>query len=356
MLASISVVIGEGGSGGAIALATIVGGKRVSMRQPDLRVYARDMWPRLLLQKRQGGALEHFPQAVVWPENEREVASIVRLAREMRLAIIPYGGGSGVCGGTVPLRGGITIDMKRMDAIESINREELVTDMASTIGPERNLLKPEPESCRQIKIKYPIIHNDHVAKLRHLPPNAPFRSTTLSMLFDLPDVGPGESGQATCGAALEQAMADLCRRASEAVAAGFDVLILSDRGVGPRLAPIPSLLATAGVHHHLVREGSRTRCALVVECGDAREVHHVALLLGYGAGVVNPYVAIETIDDMIRQGMLTGITRDEAIARMRLALESLFVEGRSTTGVVQIGGSRVVRVAKPASTINGDGQ
>ena len=95
-------------------------------------------------------------------------------------------------------------------------------------------------------------------------------------------------------------MDDLCRRASDAVAAGFNILILSDRGVGPNLAPIPSLLATAGVHHHLVREGTRTLCALVVESGDAREVHHVSLLLGYGAGVVNPYVAFETIDDMIR--------------------------------------------------------
>ena len=161
-----------------------------------------------------------------------------------------------------------------LDAI----REELVTDMGSTIGPERNLLKPEPESCRQIQIKYPIIHNEHVAKLRHLPPDSAFRSTTLSLLFDADKDGAG----------LEQAMDELCRRASEAVAAGYDILILSDRGVGPRQAPIPSLLATAGVHHHLVREGTRTRCALVVECGDAREVHHVSLLMGYGAGVVNP--------------------------------------------------------------------
>src|SRR3954468_17546690 len=175
-----------------------------------------------------------------------------------------------------------------LDAI----REELVTSMASTIGPERNLLKAEPESCRQIEIRYPIIHNGHVAKLRHLPPNSPFRSTTLSMLFDPEKNGDG----------LTAAMDALCRKASEAVAAGFDILILSDRGVGPRLAPIPSLLATAGVHHHLVREGTRTRCALVVESGDAREVHHVSLLLGYGAGVVNPYVAFETVDDMIRQG------------------------------------------------------
>ena len=206
-----------------------------------------------------------------------------------------------------------------LDAI----REELVTDMGSTIGPERNLLKAEPESCRQIKIKYPIIHNEHVAKLRHLPPNTPFRSTTLSMLFDPENDGP----------ALEQAMDDLCRRASEAVAAGFDILILSDRGVSPKLAPIPSLLATAGVHHHLVREGTRTRCALVVESGDAREVHHVSLLLGYGAGVVNPYVAFETIDDMIRHGMLPGIERDKAIEHYIKALNKGVLKVMSKMGI-----------------------
>src|SRR5688572_24616020 len=201
-----------------------------------------------------------------------------------------------------------------LDAI----REELVTDMASTIGPERNLLKPEPESCLQITIKYPIIHNEHVAKLRHLPPSSPFRSTTLSMLFD-PEFNP-EREPDMGGAGLEKAMAELCRKASEAVAAGFNILILSDRGVGPNMAPIPSLLATAGVHHHLVREGTRTRCALVVESGDAREVHHVSLLLGYGAGVVNPYVALETIDDMVEHGMLPGVERDKAIAHYIKAL------------------------------------
>ncbi|MBM3818703.1 MAG: glutamate synthase large subunit [Acidimicrobiia bacterium] len=206
-----------------------------------------------------------------------------------------------------------------LDAI----REELVTDMGSTIGPERNLLQPGPESCRQIGIKYPIIHNAHVAKLRHLPPASSFRSTTLSLLFD----------PATGGAGLEQAMTELCRRASDAVAAGYDILILSDRGVGPKAAPVPSLLATAGVHHHLVREGSRTRCALVVECGDAREVHHVSLLLGYGAGVVNPYLAFETIDDMIRQGMLTGIDRGEAIAHYIKALNKGILKVMSKMGI-----------------------
>ncbi|MGE0394476.1 MAG: glutamate synthase large subunit [Vicinamibacterales bacterium] len=206
-----------------------------------------------------------------------------------------------------------------LDAI----REELVTSMGSTIGPERNLLKPEPRSCEQIKVTYPIIHNDHVAKLRHLPLDSPFRSTTLSMLFD-----PNHDGEG-----LERAMADLCRQASEAVAAGYNILILSDRGVNADMAPIPSLLATAGVHHHLVREGTRTRCALVIESGDAREVHHVSLLLGYGAGVVNPYLAFETLGDMVRQGMLKGITQEDAVAHYTKALNKGVLKVMSKMGI-----------------------
>ncbi len=135
------------------------------------------------------------------------------------------------------------------------------------------------------------------------------------------------------GAGLAKAMDELCRKASEAVKAGFDILILSDRGVGRDKAPIPSLLATAGVHHHLVREGTRTKCALVVECGDAREVHHVSLLLGYGAGVVNPYVAFETIDDMIRQGLLTGIDRDKAVQHYIKALNKGVLKVMSKMGI-----------------------
>ena len=168
-----------------------------------------------------------------------------------------------------------------LDAI----REELVTTMSSTIGPEGNLLDATPDACRQIRITYPILDNDQVAKIRHLPTGSRFRSTTLPLLYDPRDDGPG----------LERAVEALCQRASAAVAAGYGILILSDRGVDAQHAPIPSLLAVASVHHHLVREGTRTRCGLLVEAGDAREVHHVALLLGYGAGAVNPYLAFETL-------------------------------------------------------------
>jgi glutamate synthase (NADPH/NADH) large chain len=206
-----------------------------------------------------------------------------------------------------------------LDAI----REELVTSMASTIGPEGNLLDAQPEACRQIRIDYPILHNDQVAKLRHLPPGSPFRSTTLPLLYDPAEDGPG----------LERAMAELCRRASAAVAAGYGILILSDRGVDARRAPIPSALATSGVHHHLVRQGTRTRCGLLVETGDAREVHHVALLLGYGAGAVNPYLAFETLDDLIRQGALTQITHHQAVSRYIKALNKGVLKVMSKMGI-----------------------
>jgi len=205
-----------------------------------------------------------------------------------------------------------------LDAI----REELVTSMASTIGPERNLLKPEPESCRQIGIPDPVIDNDQMAKIRHIQ-IAGFRSITLQMLYR-----PVEGG-----AGLATALEQLCLQASEAVKAGHNILILSDRGVSRELAPIPSLLATAGVHHHLVREGARTRCALVLESGDAREVHHVALLIGYGAGAVNPYLAFESLDDLIRQDALQDITHARAVSRYIKGLNKGILKVMSKMGI-----------------------
>ena len=167
-----------------------------------------------------------------------------------------------------------------------------------------------------------MIDNDQLAKVRHLYYPG-FRSTTLPMLFDPRGDGPS----------LERAMERLKELASEAVDAGYNILILSDRGADRDQAPIPSLLATAGVHHHLVREGTRTRCALVVESGDAREVHHCALLLGYGAGVVNPYLAFETLDDMIYQGILTGVTHKQAVKNYIKALNKGILKVMSKMGI-----------------------
>src|SRR5438876_9074882 len=199
--------------------------------------------------------------------------------------------------------------------------------MGSPIGPEGNLLEPRPESCRQIGIKYPVIDNDQLAKLRHVYEPG-FRSITLPMLFN-----PRQDG-----AGLELAMETLKQVASGAVAAGYTILILSDRGADRDRAPIPSLLAIAGVHHHLVREGTRTRCALVVESGDAREVHHCALLLGYGAGVVNPYLAFETLDDMIRQRQLVGVTHDQAVTNYIHALNKGILKVMSKMGISTLQG------------------
>jgi glutamate synthase (NADPH) large chain len=205
-----------------------------------------------------------------------------------------------------------------LDAI----REKLVTSMESTIGPEGNLLDPKPESCRQITITYPIIDNDQLAKLRHIAVRG-FRSLTLPMLFDPATDGPG----------LEAAMAELCAKAEEAVRAGINIVILSDRGTSETAAPIPSLLATSGVHHHLVRKGLRTRCGLIIESGDAREVHHVALLMGYGAGAVNPYLAFETLDDMIRHGALEGLTHVQAVTGYIKALNLGVLKVMSKMGI-----------------------
>src|SRR5262245_12845725 len=201
-------------------------------------------------------------------------------------------------------------------------REELITSMESTVGPERNLLKPEPESCRQISIRYPIVDNSQLAKLRHIRVKG-FKAVTLPMLFRASEGAKG----------LERALEELNAQASEALKAGYTILILSDRGVSEEFAPIPSLLATAGVHHHLVRQGTRTRCALVVESGDAREVHHVALLIGYGAGAVNPYLAFESLDDMLRHRLLEGISHDQAVINYIRALNKGILKVMSKMGI-----------------------
>ena len=201
-------------------------------------------------------------------------------------------------------------------------REELVTSMESTIGPERNLLTPEPESCRQIVIPDPVLSNEEVAKVRHVE-HPWFRSITLPMLYP---VAEGAAG-------LERALADLQARASDAIAAGHNIVVLSDRGITRERAAIPSLLATAAVHHRLVQRGERTRCGLVVETGDAREVHHMCLLIGYGAGAVNPWVAFETLDDMIGQGLLTGVDRAQAIRNYVKALNKGILKVMAKMGI-----------------------
>ena len=189
-----------------------------------------------------------------------------------------------------------------LDAI----REELVTSLGQAIGAEHNLLRPTAASARRLTLPFPVIDNDELAKIIHINDDGDlpgFASTVLSGLYEV-DGG---------GDALRAALDDVRRKASEAIAGGARILVLSDRGGDARHAPIPSLLMVAAVHHHLVREKTRTHVGLVVESGDCREVHHVALLIGYGASAVNPYLAFESIEDMIRAGLLGGVDPRRAI-------------------------------------------
>ena len=191
-----------------------------------------------------------------------------------------------------------------LDAI----REELVTSLSGSIGPEQNLLEPSAASCRQIVVPFPVLSNDDLAKITHVNEDGDlpgFSSVTVHGLY--PVNGGGE--------ALRDALDRVRREVSTAIAAGARIIVLSDRDSTEHMAPIPSLLLTSAVHHHLIREKARTRVGLVVEAGDAREVHHVALLIGYGAAAVNPYLAFESIEDLIATGHLPGLDPVEAVQK-----------------------------------------
>jgi glutamate synthase (NADPH) large chain len=188
-----------------------------------------------------------------------------------------------------------------LDAI----REELVTSLASTLGPEANLLVPTAESCRQIVLPMPVIDNDDLAKLLYVNEDGQTPGFSAFAIDGLFEVAGG-------GDALRQGIEDVRAQVSAAIAEGADIIVLSDRNSTTEWAPIPSLLLVSAVHHHLVREKTRTRVGLVVEAGDAREVHHMALLKSFGAAAINPYLAFETIDDMIASGMLAGVTPRQA--------------------------------------------
>ncbi|HOB49666.1 MAG TPA: glutamate synthase large subunit [Mycobacterium sp.] len=193
-----------------------------------------------------------------------------------------------------------------LDAI----REEVVTSLSATLGPERDLLHPTPESCHQILLPQPILRNHELAKLVNLDPEDEvhghrhgMRAAVIRCLYPV----------AKGGAGLRRALDDIRAEASKAIADGARILILSDRESNMNMAPIPSLLSLSAVHHHLVRERTRTQTGLVVEAGDAREVHHMAMLIGFGAGAINPYMAFESISDMIDRGMLGDIDREKAL-------------------------------------------
>ncbi|MCL6634779.1 MAG: glutamate synthase large subunit, partial [Peptococcaceae bacterium] len=204
-------------------------------------------------------------------------------------------------------------------------REEIITSTATNIGPEGNLVEPAPESCRQIKLKTPVLSNEELAKIVHIGREG-FKTVTLPILYKVAEGGRG----------LEEALEDLFRAAGAAIAGGASFLVLSDRGVDAANAPIPALLAVAGLHHHLIREGTRTKVSIILESGEPREIHHFAVLLGYGASAVNPYLAFETIEDMCRQGLLSGVTPGEAVKNYIKAATKGVIKVASKMGISTI--------------------
>jgi len=204
-------------------------------------------------------------------------------------------------------------------------REEIVTSAVTTLGAERNLLAPTPESCHLIELKSPILTNEELAKLKGVAEGA-FKSVTIPTLFN-----PKEGARG-----LEKAIDEVCAQADRSIAAGVNIIILSDRGVNKENAPIPPLLAVAGLHHHLIRAGTRTRAGLVLESGEPREVHHFSVLIGYGCGAINPYLAFETLDDMIRQRLLVNLDHKTACKNFVKAATKGIVKVASKIGISTI--------------------
>ena len=217
--------------------------------------------------------------------------------------------------------------------IDSI-REEIVTSAETRLGSEGNLLNPDPAACRRVELKWPVLTNEEFAKIRRLDLPG-FKVGVLPILFR---VTRGEKG-------LAKAMEELCVMSRRLIEEDeITVLILSDRGVTRDFAPIPALLAVAGLHHYLIREGLRTRISLVIETGEAREVHHFALLIGYGCSAINPYVAFETIDGMIQDGMLPDLDHKTACKNMVKAASKGVVKVMSKMGISAIQSYRGAQV------------
>ncbi|MEP7090185.1 MAG: glutamate synthase large subunit, partial [Nocardioidaceae bacterium] len=209
-----------------------------------------------------------------------------------------------------------------LDAI----REELVTSLSGMIGPESNLLEPTPVSCRQLVLPFPVITNDELTKIRHINRDGdlPGYATHVSR-----GLYPVEGG----GPALAERIDEVCAEVSEAIAQGARIIVLSDRHSTAELAPIPSLLLTGAVHHHLVREKTRSQVGLVIEAGDVREVHHVALLIGYGASAVNPYLAMETVEDLARDRYYVDVEPEQAVKNLQRSLGKGVLKVMSKMGV-----------------------
>ncbi|MFT4233328.1 MAG: glutamate synthase central domain-containing protein, partial [Leucobacter sp.] len=203
-------------------------------------------------------------------------------------------------------------------------REELVTSLVTSIGPQENLLTQSVDHARQVILDFPVIDNDALARIQHFGDDPEReRAVTIRGLYPVDYDAKG----------LADRLEAMCLEASAAIEAGAEFIILSDRDTNKDLAPVPSLLAVSAVHHHLIREGQRMRVALIAEAGDVREVHHVAALIGYGAAAVNPYLAMESVGLLVRNGSISGVTEEEASARLIKALGKGMLKVMSKMGI-----------------------
>ena len=207
-------------------------------------------------------------------------------------------------------------------------REEVVTSLTVGLGPERNLLDATEEHARQVILDFPVIDNDELAKIQHIDPRAGSRTTTTIRGLYRVDQGP---------LAMQKRIAEMCDEVDDAIANGCTFIVLSDRDSNKDLAPMPSLLMLAAVHHHLIREQNRMKVGIVVEAGDVREVHHVALLIGYGASAVNPYLAMESAEQLVSGGMLSSVTAEKAVANLIKALGKGVLKIMSKMGISVVG-------------------
>ncbi|MFV2117898.1 glutamate synthase large subunit [Streptomyces sp. Act-28] len=221
-----------------------------------------------------------------------------------------------------------------LDAI----REELVTSLISSLGPQGNLLEPTAASCRSVTLPFPVIDNDELAKLIHINADGDMPGMTAATLSGLYRVSGG-------GDALAARIEEICAEADAAIEDGARLIVLSDRHSDAEHAPIPSLLLTSAVHHHLIRTKQRTQVGLLVEAGDVREVHHVALLIGYGAAAVNPYLAMETVEDLVRAGtFIEGVEPEQAIRNLIRALGKGVLKVMSKMGISTVASYRGAQV------------
>ncbi len=212
-------------------------------------------------------------------------------------------------------------------------REELVTQVATTVGPEQNLLDPNETSCRQIKISSPVLSNEDLARIRENDQPG-LKTKTVETLYTVAEGGSG----------LDKALKKVCAEVDAAIAEGFANIILSDRGVTHAKAAIPALLATAGVHHHLIRTGARTRVGLILESGEPREVHHFAVLIGYGIGAINPYLAFESLGDMIGKGHLPDMPYEKAVQNFTKAVNKGLTKTMAKMGISTVQSYRGAQV------------